>query len=269
MSVTVERGVADVRLSRPDKLNAFDHAMFDGLAAAGAAVATDPTVRAVVLSGEGRAFSAGLDLAVFTSADGDDGARAAVVDLTRRHGAGPANRAQQAVWAWRELSVPVIAAVHGACLGAGLQLALAADVRIVAPDARLSVLEVRWGLIPDMAGTYLLPRLVRPDVAKELTWSGRMVGGTEAVTIGLATRTADDPRAAALELAAALAAASPDAIAEGKRLIDVAVARDPATHLADEGETMRALAGSANQREAVMAFFEKRPASYTDRTAQG
>lgn len=256
-------GVADVRLARPDKLNAFDRAMFAGLAEAAGALAGDRSVRAVVLSGEGRAFSAGLDLALVAELAAGDGAGA---DLAARTGAGPANSAQQAVWGWHQLEVPVVAAVHGHALGAGFQLALGADLRIVAPDARLSVLEVRWGLVPDMCGTWLLPRLVGEQVAKEMTWTGRMVTGEEAVATGLALRTAEDPRADALELARGIAGASPDAIREGGRLIEEALrpGRDLAEHLRDEERTQGALIGSATQREAVAAWFEQRPARYGD-----
>ncbi len=170
---------------------------------------------------------------------------------------------QQAAWVWQELAVPVIAAVHGAALGGGLQIALGADIRIVAPDAKLSVLESRWGLIPDMTGTVVLPTLVGLDVAKDLTLTGRMVSGEEAVAIGLATRLADDPRAAALELAADLATKSPEVLREGKRLLNLSGTRPLAEQLHDERVTMASLIGSPNQVEATMAYFEKRPPTYT------
>jgi enoyl-CoA hydratase/carnithine racemase len=170
---------------------------------------------------------------------------------------------QQAAWVWQELEVPVIAAVHGAALGGGLQIALGADLRIVAPDAKLSVLESRWGLIPDMTGTVILPKLVGLDVAKDLTFTGRMVSGEEAVALGLATRLADDPHSAALELAADLATKSPDALREGKRLLNLSGTRPLAEQLHDERVTMGSLIGSANQVEATMAYFEKRPPRFT------
>lgn len=261
--VSVTAGVADVRLNRPEKLNAFDAAMFSGLVAAGERIKADRHVRAVVISGEGRGFSAGLDLSMFSLMAAGNGA-GVVSDLTGSRQDGPANAAQRAVWVWRELEVPVIAAVHGPALGAGFQLALGADLRVVAPDASMSVLEIRWGLIPDMSGTYMLPRLVGPDVAKELTWTGRMVGGEEALRIGLATRLAEDPRASALELAATLAKASPHAIRQGKRLLDASPGRGPAEQLADEAATMASLIGSANQTEAVAAWFDKRDPSFSD-----
>jgi enoyl-CoA hydratase/carnithine racemase len=159
--------------------------------------------------------------------------------------------------------VPVIAAIHGPALGGGLQVALGADIRIVAPDAKLSVLESRWGLIPDMTGTAMLPKLVGLDVAKDITFTGRMVSGEEAVKIGLATRLADDPRAAALELAKELATKSPDALREGKRLLNLSGTRPIAEQFADERSTMASLIGSPNQVEATMAYFEKRDPTFT------
>jgi enoyl-CoA hydratase/carnithine racemase len=173
---------------------------------------------------------------------------------------------QQASWVWRELPVPVIAAITGPCLGGGLQIALGTDIRIVTADAKLSVLEIRWGLIPDMTGTWILPRLVGPDVAKELTWTGRMVSGEEAVAIGLATRLAEDPRAAAFELAAELATRSPVAVRHGKRLLDLSMSdgRTVADQFLDERRTMASLIGSPDNIEAVTAYFEKRDAVFPD-----
>ena len=266
--MSIEGGVADVRLNRPDKLNALDPATFAALVDTGESLKSQPSVRAVVLSGEGRAFCSGLDFSSFQSmaGEGERGGTTAPEDTSER---GPSIMAtdgrlthlgQQAAWVWRELPVPVIAAISGPCLGGGLQIALGADLRIVAPDARLSVLEIRWGLIPDMTGTWVLPRLVGPDVAKELTWTGRMVSGEEAVRIGLATQVADDPRTAALGLAAELAARSPEAIRHGKRLIDLSTSdgRTVAEQFRDERQTMAALIGSPANIEAVTAYFEKR-----------
>jgi enoyl-CoA hydratase/carnithine racemase len=170
---------------------------------------------------------------------------------------------------WTELPVPVVAAVHGPCLGGGLQIALGADLRIVSPDARLSVLEVRWGLTPDMTASVTLPRLVGLDVAKELTWTGRTVSGQEAVALGLATRLADDPRAAALELAHELAAKSPHAIRGAKALFDIGSHRSLAEQLAEERRAIGSLIGSPNQVEAVTAFFEKRAPAFEDAPAGG
>ena len=174
------------------------------------------------------------------------------------------HQGQQVAWVWQELAVPVIAAVHGAALGGGCQIALGADIRYVAPDLKMSVLEIRWGLIPDMAGTQLLAQLVGLDVAKDLTFTGRMVGAEEAVRIGLATRQADDPRALALETAHEIAGRSPHAIRAAKRLLNGAAQAGHEAGLAAERREIRALIGSPNQVEAVTAFFEKRPANYAD-----
>ena len=257
VAVALEDGVADVRLARPDKLNALDGAMFEGLIEAGKRLATEPSLRAVVLSGEGRAFCAGLDFPSFQGGG-------STVDLFERGDESPANVAQRAPWIWTELPVPVIAAVHGYAFGGGLQIALAADVRIVAPDAQLSVMEIKWGLVPDMAGTQLLRNLVGLDVAKELTFTGRRVSGEEAVALGLATRTAEDPHAEATALAREIASKSPDAIRAGKRLLDASVRVSVEEGLRLEEKEQRALLGSPNQIEAVKANFEKRAPRFRD-----
>jgi enoyl-CoA hydratase/carnithine racemase len=258
VTCTVVDGVADVRLNRPEKINALDPRMFSALVATGEALATDPSVRAVVLSGEGRGFCAGLDFGSFQAmASGDRGA-GITSDLGTRDEGRITNLGQQAAYVWTSLSVPVIAAVHGPALGGGLQVALGADLRIVSPDAKLSVLEIRWGLIPDMTGTWVLPRLVGLDVAKELTWTGRMVDGAEAVRIGLATRLADDPRAEALALARQLATSSPRAIRAGKELLEQSMSGTEAEQYRTESARMGELIGSPDQVEAVTAWFEKR-----------
>src|ERR1700749_4289205 len=221
VTVTITDGGADVRLNRPEKRNALDNAMFAGLITAGERLKSEPGVRAGVLSGEGPDFCAGLDFGAFQAMR--DGERLSLqVYLPSVHD-GPARATgQRAAYVWAELPVLVIAAVTGNALGGGLQIALGADIRIVTADARLSVLEIRWGLIPDMTGSQLLPELVGRDVAKELTFSGRVVSGEEAVALGLATRTDPDPRGAALELARGIAARSPHGIPAPKRLLDLA-----------------------------------------------
>ena len=258
---TISEGVADVRLNRPEKRNAIDLAMFHALIDAGEALGEDPTLRAVVLSGEGRSFCAGLDLAAFAPTDGErdvGGGPVASGALARRPGQ-IESVAQQAVTVWSALAVPVVAAVHGHPLGGGLQLALAADIRIVAPDAQLSVLEIRWGLIPDMTGTQVLPRLVGVDVAKELTFTGRMVTGEEALRLGLATRLSETPHAAALTLAHDIAGKSPSAIRAAKALIDLSGRATVEEGRLAEQRAQADLVGSADQIEAVLAFVEGRP----------
>jgi enoyl-CoA hydratase/carnithine racemase len=269
IKVTVSDGVADVRLDRPDKLNALDPAMFAALVETADALAGDLSVRCVVLSGEGRAFCAGLDFASFQGMAGDpgtdrQGTERSTRPLTEVAEGRITHGGQQAVYGWTSLPVPVIAAVHGHALGGGCQLALGADIRIVAPDATLSVLEIRWGLIPDMTGTQALVNLVGLDVAKELTFTGRMVDGTEAVELGLCTRLADDPLRAALELAADIAARSPDAIRAAKRLFNDAPKLSLADGFARERAEIGQLIGSPNQIEQLTAFFERRDPVFAD-----
>ena len=256
VTVRVSDGVADVRLNRPEKRNALDPAMFEALVAVGERLKTQPGLRSVVLSGAGPDFCAGLDFGSFQAMrDGERLSAAAQLPAAD----GPARATgQRAAYVWAELPVPVIAAVRGNALGGGLQITLGADIRIVAPDARLSVLEVAWGIIPDMTGTQLLPELVGRDVAKELTYTARIISGEEAVRIGLATRTASDPLTAALAMARDIAGRSPDAIRAAKRLLDLAGRTDLAAGFAAEQQEIRALIGSKNQVEAVTARFEKR-----------
>ncbi len=261
VTVSVEGGVADVRLNRPDKINALDPAMFAGIVEAGEALKGDTAVRAVVLSGEGRGFCAGLDLTSFQAMAGDGADEAPTRSIGETDGR-ITHLAQQASWVWQELEVPVIAAVHGVALGGGIQIALGADLRFVAPDARLSVLEIRWGLVPDMTGTLLLPRLVGLDVAKELTFTGRMVSGEEAGRIGLATRVTPTPLEDALAVAAELAGKSPSALRGAKRLLNASGTRSPAEQLAAEREEIGRLIGSPDQVEAVTAYFEQRPPAF-------
>ncbi|HEY2302816.1 MAG TPA: crotonase/enoyl-CoA hydratase family protein [Acidimicrobiales bacterium] len=278
VTCTIIDGVADVRLNRPDRLNALDLATLDALVTIGEGLKADRTVRAVILSGEGRAFSAGLDFSLFesmasesgpepangtgTGADGPPTARLPTALLPREGRI--TNRGQQASYVWSEMPAPVIAAIHGHALGGGLQLALGADIRIVSPDAALSVLEVRWGLVPDMTGTQILPGLVGLDLAKELTFTGRMVSGEEAVRIGLATRVSDAPFEEASRLARQIAGNSPAAVQGAKRLLNLAGHVPLEDGFIAEERIISGLIGSPNQAEAVHAYFEKRPPRFTD-----
>src|ERR1700730_5562157 len=273
VSCTIVDGVADVRLNRPDKLNALDMAMFDALIETGEALKADPAIRAVVLSGEGRGFCAGLDFASFEAMTADrasgiageeTGAEPSIADLGRRIEGRITNRGQQAVYVWTEMPAPVIAAIHGPALGGGIQLALGADIRIVAPDAKLSVLEIRWGLVPDMTGAQMLPRLVGLDVAKELTFTGRMVSGEEAVRLGLATRVSEHPLDDALALAREIAGRSPQAVKGAKALLNQAGLVTLAEGFLAESRTIGPLIGSPNQVEATMAYFEERDPRFAD-----
>ena len=265
VKVTISDGVADVRLVRPDKMNALDAAMFEALVAASDRLAGEKGVRAVVLSGEGRAFCAGLDMGRFaamkeTGGNGIAGGESR--DLTvRTHG--HANFPQQAVWGWRHLPVPVIAAIQGVAFGGGFQLALGADMRFLAPDTRMSIMEIKWGLVPDMAGTPILASLVRDDILRELTYTGRIFTAQEALSYGLATRICDDPLTAARETARDIAGKSPDAIRAAKRLLNN-LTIDPAPALLAESVEQMALMGAPNQTEAVRANIEKRAPKFVD-----
>ncbi len=261
ISIVNRDGVADVRLTRPEKMNALDPEMFTALVEAADLLAKDTSLRAVVLSGQGQSFCAGLDFMSFLGmADSDN----EPIDLTATQENRITHYAQQAVFGWTELPVPVIAAVTGHALGGGIQLALGADIRIVHPEAKMSVLEIRWGIIPDMTGTQILVDLVGVDVAKELTFTGRSVSGIEAQQLGLATKLSDDPLEDALALASEIATKSPHAIRAGKRLLSTAARLDRAASFERERAEIAQLLGSPNQSEAVSAYFEKRPPNFAD-----
>lgn len=260
--VTLTQGVADVRLIRADKMNALDDQMFAALRDTGERLKTTPGLRAVVLSGEGRAFCAGLDTANFgRMASGQRGGERL---LQGERTPGGANPPQHTVMVWRELPVPVIAAVHGVAYGGGFQLMLAADLRFVAPDTRLSIMEINWGLVPDMGGMALLQGLVRDDVARELTYTGRVFDGSEAARLGLATRVGADPYADALALAREIAARPPKAMRAAKRLLGLAQHADAKEILLAESREQAALIGAAEQVEAVTARLQKRAAVFAD-----
>jgi enoyl-CoA hydratase/carnithine racemase len=244
-------------------LNAISLAMFEAINQAAETVMNDRAIRAVVLSGEGRAFCAGLDVANFTdpSAFGGDGGPFG----PGRGGFWP-NHYQKPGYLWKDVPVPVIAALHGAVFGGGLQIALGADIRMAAPDVKMSVMEIKWGLIPDMSGTQTLRDLVRLDVAKELTFTGRIVQAEEAARLGLVTRIEANPREAAFALARDIATKNPDAIALGKLLLESTWHGDDTRGLETEERLQSKLLMSANQIEAVMAGMEQRPAKFGDRT---
>ncbi len=263
VTISISHGVADVRLNRPEKRNALDNAMFIAIAEAGDCLKAEPGLRAVVLSGEGASFCAGLDFASFQSmADGADRPDQAASEEGSPGSMEPGritHLGQQVCWVWQEIPVPVIAAVHGHALGGGIQIALGADIRIVHPDTKLSVREAHWGLVPDMTGTQVLARLVRSDVAKELTFTARIFSGTEAFSLGLATRLSEAPLEDALAMAGEIAGRSPDAMRGAKELFNRIVNAGAAEQFADERRVIGSLIGRPNQVEAVMANFENRP----------
>lgn len=256
VTITVADGVADVRLNRADKMNALDPAMFAGINNAIAQLAGMKDVRVAVLSGEGRAFCAGLDMA--SMAGGGSGNDLAA----RSHGL--ANAPQNVAWGWRELPMPVIAAVHGVAMGGGFQVMSGADIRIVHPATRMSIRETYWGLVPDMAGVALWRTLARDDVLRELTYTAREFSGAEALGYGFATRLDEEPRAAALALAREIASRNPQAVRASKRLYNLAADADAAAVLRAESAEQIALLRSPNQIEAVRANMEKRAAVFAD-----
>ena len=265
VAIEISGGIADVKLIRADNMNALDDRMFDALIEAGMTLAADAAIRCAVLSGEGRAFCAGIDLGrlgATGSAAGDAINKPAYRLAPRTHGM--TNRAQKAAWVWRELPVPVIAAVHGVAFGGGFQIMLGADMRYVAPDTRLSVMEVKWGLAPDMAGTLLMRELARGDVIRELTYTGRIFSGEQALAWGFATRVCENPHAVAMETAREIAARSPSAIEAAKRIYNQTGALSVADALLLESVEQDGIKGGANQREAIASQMEKRPARFVN-----
>jgi len=262
VTIDIDGGVADVRLNRVDKYNALSPDMFQAIIDAGESLAENRQVRAVVLSGNGRGFCAGLDMGSFQgmAGGGSGGGTGSLLERDER----PENHAQRPAYVWKRLPVPVIAAIHGVAFGGGCQIALGADIRFAAPDARLSVMEIKWGLIPDMSLTQTLRELVPLDVAKELTFTGRILSGEEAKALGLVTHVADDPLEAAMKLAREIAGKSPDAIRAGKRLLEESWRADERTGLELESKLQTELIGSPNQVEAVKANFEKREPQFSD-----
>ena len=255
----IEGGVAHVRLDRPDKLNALTLPILRDLAATAHDLRRDKTLRAVVLAGEGEAFCAGLDFASVLRSPA--GIAKAFVPVPLRG----TNLFQEACWAWRRLPVPVIAAVHGHALGGGLQIALAADFRIATPDSRWSVLEGKWGLIPDMSGIQSIAELVGIDQAKLLTMTAEVFDGRRAAELGLVTRLDNDPVAGAERLAAELATKSPDALAAAKRLFNDTWHASPRRTFARERLEQAFLLAARNTRAAREAAFGKTQPDYGPR----
>ncbi len=255
VAIAIDGHIADVRLDRPDKMNAIDPAMFEAIGGAIDSLAGRTDVRCVVLSGEGKAFCAGLDMA--SMAAGGSG-------TPRERNAQGSILPQHVTWGWRQLPMPVIAAVHGAAFGGGFQIMSGADVRLAAPRTRFAIRETYWGLVPDMAGFPIWRGLVRDDVLRELVYTAREFDAEEAFHHGFVTRIADDPHAAAMELARAIAARSPHAIRGAKRLCNMAHDADPRALLAAETEEQVKLIGKPNMMEAVAANMGKRAAVFED-----
>ena len=258
IQIDVQNGVADVRMVRSDKHNALDWPMFLALDAATDELAARDDVRCVVLSGEGPSFCSGLDFPSFMA--GDVGVDEMIADVPGE----VANIAQRVAYDWQRLPMPVIAAIHGNCLGGGAQIALGADIRVSGPELKLCVMEIKYGLIPDMGITQALPSLVPLDVAKDIVFTGRTIGAEEALELGLVTRISEDAAGDARSLAAEIASKSPHAIRSGKRLLNEAYTGRSEQALKLEAELQRALIGSPNQIAAVTAAMTKEPAQFED-----
>jgi enoyl-CoA hydratase/carnithine racemase len=269
VTISIEDGIADVRMNRADKRNALDNAMFTSLAAAGDYLKSLSELRAVVLSGDGASFCAGLDFGSFQAMAQGSSGQGGSVNAGAMSDGRITHLAQQVCWVWQEVPVPVIAAVHGHALGGGMQIALGADIRIVHPDTQLSVREVHWGLIPDMTGTLMLSRLVRPDIVKDLVFSARVFSGAEGFELGVVTRLSKTPQADAMDLAQEIAGRSPDAVRGAKKLINLMANDGAAQQFAAEREVIGKLIGGANQVEAVMSHFEKRPPKFNSSSIFG
>ena len=258
VKIEIENHIAVVTFNRPEKMNALDPKQFYAIIKAGEKLAKDSSVRVVIIKGEGRAFCAGLDIMGF-QADSE------VTDnslIPRTHGI--ANTWQQAVWIWRDLPVPVIAAVHGVAFGGGLQIMLGADIKYIKPDTKLSILEMKWGLIPDMAGTQLMRHSVRDDIIRELTYTNRVFSGEEAVQYGFATHLSESPFEDAMKLATEIASKSPSAIVKAKKVLNAAPYLNREDGLMMESVEQEAIIKKKNQMEAVFAEFQKRAPEFDD-----
>lgn len=259
VTIDIQDHIADVRLNRADKHNALDEPQFTAIVEAGLSLKDRKDVRVVVLSGNGPSFCSGLDYASFMKQGPD-----ALNMVFEQSAAKPANNAQAPAWVWRDLPMPVIAAVHGVAYGGGFQIAMGADIRIAAPSAKFSIMEMEYGLIPDMGITRTLRRTVPMDVLKELTFTARVFDGAEAKNLGIITQLEESPLDKAMELAKQIANRSPDAIRGAKRLFEQCWADDLQTGFGLEAEIQQAVIGKPNQMEAVMAKMQKRPAKFKD-----
>lgn len=258
VKIKIENHIAVVTFNRPEKMNALDDEQFHAIIAAGEKVSNDPNVRVVVVHGEGKAFCAGLDVSGFSA--GDDGIDDAVI--SRSHGI--ANKWQKAAWVWRECPVPVIAAVHGVSFGGGLQIMLGADIKYIAADTKVSIMEMKWGLIPDMAGTQLMYHSVRDDIIRELTYTNRIFSGEQAVQYGFATHVSANPLDDAMALAQEIASKSPSAVVKAKKVLNKAPYLNVEDGLMMESVEQTAIIKKTNQLEAIYSSLQKRPGNFED-----
>jgi enoyl-CoA hydratase/carnithine racemase len=262
VKISIDNHVADVRLNRPEKYNALSSDMFTAICEAAMTLSKNNTLRAVVLSGEGRGFCAGLDFDRFKQME--ESSMPESRDITARMGDNIANPGQYIAYGWKQLPVPVIAAVHGVAFGGGCQIALGADIRFATPDAKFSVMEIKWGLIPDMSGSQTLRDLVRIDIAKELIFTGKIISGEEAARLGLVTHVSKTPLEDAHKLAREIAGKNPHAVRSAKKLLNECWHGDDSRGLVMESQLEGKLISSPNQVEAVKANFENREPNFKD-----
>lgn len=259
LEIVIDSHVADVALNRPEKHNALSLALFEALAGLGKKLSADKSIRAVVLHGNGENFCAGIDTSIF-----NPNSPHKFVDSMKPQPGSPANLFQRAAYVWREIPVPVICAITGVAFGGGFQIAMGADMRYATPDAKFSVMEVKWGLVPDMGISTTARHIIAPDRLKELAFSGRVFNGDEALAMGVVTGVYPDPYAAAMLTASEIAGRSPDAIRGIKQLINAGFDVDEKSALALEARIQTGLMGRRNQLEAVNANLEKRPPEFDD-----
>jgi len=262
VTTNIDNHVATVMLNRAAKRNAVDLAMFSALAETAKSLHNNPSVRAVVLYGDGGHFCAGIDTAFFQN-DGDDVSLAEMLEPVE---GSTSNVFQSAATVWHELPVPVLAALQGTVFGAGLQIAMGADLRYASPDVRMSIMEIKWGLIPDMGITTTLPGVVLQDRVRELAYTGREFSADEALEFGFVTEVTADPLGKAQDVATEIANKSPDAIRAIKKLVNESWKDDPANSLRREAALQAAVMAGENQTEAICANIEKRPPRFRDPT---
>ena len=267
IEVTIEDHVAHIQFNRPESHNSIESTLMNGMLDVASSMMNPGKVRAIVLSGKGRSFCAGLDMGAFAEMSSGDlsGDREDVQQAMEDISPGGANRAQQLGWLWQEIPIPVIAAVHGAVLGAGLNIALGADIRVAHPEAKMGFVEITWGLLPDMSASQSLRHLTTLDRMKELVMTGRKFNGAQALQYGLVTELSDTPVDDALAMARNIAAHNPEAVRAAKQLLNNAGVVDIASGLAEEASVTRGLLGSPMQLEAVTAKLEGRPARFSER----
>ena len=263
VTLSVEGSIAFVKLNRPEKYNALDIAMFEALIQTAKTLKKNRDIRAVILSGEGKCFSAGLDITDLKRNP------LLIGKLLMKPGRRYTNLVQEAAWCWRELPIPVIAILHGKCYGGGLQIALAADFRFAKPDTEFSVLEIKWGLIPDMTGSVTMRELIPIDLAKELAMTGRLFSGQEAKEMGLVSYLSEDPVPDALSLAQQISSRSPDAVSATKKLFNSTWTADDKTALNIETRLQKKLLGRWNQIVAASKNLMDKPLQYRKRGFKG